>query len=58
MKRFYALEMDSSIEKEKSNFQQKLENIKARMKADYEKILKVNFIQLNTDFTPVIVVAN
>ena len=42
MKRFYALEMDSSIEKEKMNFQQKLENIKARMKADYEKILKVS----------------
>lgn len=42
LKRFYALEMDSSMEKEKSLFQQKLEGIKARMKADYEKVLQVS----------------
>lgn len=42
LKRFYALEMDSSMEKEKSHFQQKLEGIRARMKADYEKVLQVS----------------
>ena len=48
LKRFYALEMDNSIEKEKSNFQFRLESIKAQLKAEYEKILKEKACEIET----------
>lgn len=41
LKVLYDQEMESSVEKERSKFLVRLESMKAKMKSDYEKILKV-----------------
>ncbi len=45
-------EMESNIEKERSKFFARLELIKANMKCEYEKILKVKFLSRLSFLTP------
>ena len=44
LKRFYDFEMEAHLEKERAKFAAKLDTLKAQMKNEYEKLLKVRKI--------------